>query len=346
MRIALCQLHGAPCAAQENVATLATLTRTLAGTVDLLIVPELFLSGYHVGAARLHAHALVVPDSAACDAALAAGAPPASHPLLRLAQVAREGDVALCVSFAERVGDACFISVGVWECDGRLTALYRKVHLWGPYERSMFTPGPGPSLVHAGGLGGTAYEPFRLRRCEVPLGLLICFDLEFPEPARALALRGARILLCVAASGEAAGFTSVHVAPVRAAENSAALVWVNFPSSSPPPPPLDNEGGAIEVAYSGGSTAVGPDGVPLVAVPPFAAGAAAAPKPGACSGRWVDIAASEKATQAVARYADEHVHVVRIEVDAEEFVRHCTRNPYLHERQAHLFGVVGASGEK
>jgi len=56
--------------------------------------------------------------------------------------------------------------------------VYRKVHLWG-MERRYFTPG----------------TQFRVMKTKIAkIGIGICYDLEFPESARELALQGARVI--------------------------------------------------------------------------------------------------------------------------------------------------------
>ena len=64
-------------------------------------------------------------------------------------------------------------------------ALVRQTHLWSQYERDLFTPG-GPEQLRVVTLPG----PTHLR-----VGVLICYDLEFPEPARVLAVQGAQLLV-------------------------------------------------------------------------------------------------------------------------------------------------------
>ena len=62
-----------------------------------------------------------------------------------------------------------------------MVAVYRKTHLW-DRERLIFTPGDAVPPVLDTAFGR--------------LGVLVCYDLEFPEMPRSLALRGAE-LLCV-----------------------------------------------------------------------------------------------------------------------------------------------------
>ena len=315
MNVALAQLHPAPFDAAANASTIERLLTALGGRADLLILPEQYLSAYHLSDARLRAAALSLPPAAAFSAD---DAPPSQHPLLLLSRLARAHRTAVCVSFPEALGGALHITAAVLDRDGTLAAVHRKTQLWGERERRLFTPGAGP------------LAPFALSAFPgTPLGLLICFELEFPEPARVLALRGARALICVAASAEAANFTSERVAPVRAAENGVALVWVNHPPSAPPPDGAGcggADGGAAAALapapYSGGSGAWGPDGAAL-----HAAG-----------GPWVDEAASAAATSAAAApSAGNAVRVLRVDVDAPAFTAYRARNPYLAERRVDLF---------
>jgi predicted amidohydrolase len=82
--------------------------------------------------------------------------------------------------FAEDDGAALFNSAALVDPTG-LRAVYRKVHLW-DREPLAFTPGDDPPAV-----------------VDTPhgrIGVMVCYDLEFPEWARAAALGGAE-LLCV-----------------------------------------------------------------------------------------------------------------------------------------------------
>jgi predicted amidohydrolase len=127
---------------------------------DIVVLPELVTSGY-VFASR---------DEAA---AVAIGA---DDPLL--AEWGAGG--ALVVGgFCEQGADgALYNSAAVVDAGGVL-AVYRKTHLW-DRERLIFTPGDAaPPLLE------TAFGR---------LGVVICYDLEFPEMPRSLALRGADLI--------------------------------------------------------------------------------------------------------------------------------------------------------
>ena len=59
------------------------------------------------------------------------------------------------------------------------------------------------------------------------IGLLICYDIEFPEPARRLALAGADIILIPTALMEPYVQVASHVIPARAYENQVYLAYAN-----------------------------------------------------------------------------------------------------------------------
>jgi len=87
---------------------------------------------------------------------------------------------------------------------------YRKTHLYSEYEKGIFTPGHLLHPVHFEG---------------VSIGLLICYDIEFPEPSRVLALQGASILICPTANPQT--FTSQITTRNRAYENHVFVCYVN-----------------------------------------------------------------------------------------------------------------------
>lgn len=95
--------------------------------------------------------------------------------------------------------------------DGTLTANYRKTHLWGAYEKSFFTP------------GNEFLEPFDFMGIKV--SMLICFDIEFPEPARILATKGVQLLI-VPTALVGYDMTTITV-PSRALENHIFIAYAN-----------------------------------------------------------------------------------------------------------------------
>ena len=131
---------------------------------QVVVLPELVQSGY-VFTDRSEALSL---------------AETADGPTLQLWQaLARELNLVIVGGFCElRPGDELANSAAMIDANG-LRAVYRKAHLWDA-EKDIFTPGDAPPPV---------VETLHGR-----LGMLICYDLEFPEWVRLPALAGADLL--------------------------------------------------------------------------------------------------------------------------------------------------------
>ena len=101
-------------------------------------------------------------------------------PILQLWQaLARELNLVIVGGFCERLpGDELANSAAMIDANG-LRAVYRKAHLWDA-EKDIFTAGDAPPPV--------------VETVHGRLGMLICYDLEFPEWVRLPALAGADLL--------------------------------------------------------------------------------------------------------------------------------------------------------
>jgi len=159
--VAVAQLDAVPGSPERNLARIEAVLRDLEPRVDLVVFPELYLTGYNLG---LRLGSLAEP----LDGAM----------LGCLADMARRHETALIVGFPERAGRSLYNSAAVVDERGRLAGVYRKIHLF-DQERETFTAGQDPLVV-------------RLK--SVPVGVCICYDLEFPEMARMLALEGAQLI--------------------------------------------------------------------------------------------------------------------------------------------------------
>jgi len=102
-------------------------------------------------------------------------------------------------------------SVACIDRDGSLAAVYRKTQLFGA-EQHLFRPGEELRIVRLAG---------------IEVGPLICFDIEFPEPARQLAAAGAKLL--VTASANMDPFVTDHeiATRARALENRLPHLYAN-----------------------------------------------------------------------------------------------------------------------
>ncbi|MFJ2394080.1 MULTISPECIES: carbon-nitrogen hydrolase family protein [unclassified Streptomyces] len=219
MRTALLQSSGRPGSVVENLKVLdAAAGRAAAAGAGLLAAPEMFLTGYAIGddIARLAEPA----DGDAADA---------------IAEIATRHGVAVAYGYPERSGERVHNSAQLISADGTRLANYRKTHLFGCFERDHFTPGDQP-VVQA--------ELNGLR-----VGLMICYDVEFPENVRAHALAGTDLLVVPTAQMHPFQFVAESVVPVRAFENQMYVAYVNR---------VGVEG---EFEFVGLSTLAGPDGV-------------------------------------------------------------------------------------
>jgi predicted amidohydrolase len=219
MRIAALQMNAA---AGDPAANLYRIERAAAEAAKdgarLLVTPELAVTGYGAGDA------------------FAELAEPADGPTARgVAALAQRYGIAIIAGFAERASEGVYNSALFVDGD-RAPLVYRKSHLYGPYERRHFVP-ERPSAVSFE-LGGL--------RC----GMLICYDVEFPENVRRLAQAGVQLVLVPTAlpAGDHAELIARRMIAVRAFENQIFVAYV------------DHCGSDGRFAYAGLSTIAAPDG--------------------------------------------------------------------------------------
>ncbi|MGW2616324.1 carbon-nitrogen hydrolase family protein [Streptomyces sp. NPDC001500] len=219
MRTALLQSSGRPGSVVENLKVLdEAAERAAAAGAALLVAPELFLTGYAIGddIARLAEPA----DGDSADA---------------VAELATRHGLAIAYGYPERDGETVFNSAQLVSAEGVRLANYRKTHLFGCFERDHFRPG-GQPVVQAELSGLT-------------VGLMICYDVEFPENVRAHALAGTDLLVVPTAQMHPFQFVAESVIPVRAFENQMYVAYVN------------RAGREGEFEFVGLSALAGPDGV-------------------------------------------------------------------------------------
>jgi 5-aminopentanamidase len=222
MRIALLQMTAIAGDVPANLARIAeAATSAEQQSADLLITPELATVGYGAG------------DDIHHLAELRDGAQIAS-----LAAIAADAGLAIIAGFAER--DRAFIYNSAVFTDGRSEpVIYRKSHLYGDYEQAIFAAGdPTATIVAWRGL---------------KLGLLICYDVEFPENVRRLALAGADLVAVPTALpvSPEAEMIAERVIAVRAFENQIFVAYAN------------HTGRDDHFAYAGLSHVAAPDGSTL-----------------------------------------------------------------------------------
>ena len=219
MLIGLLQMEPAAADPARNLARIENAARSAAASgAELMVSPEMSLTGYAIGAdiARL-----AEPRDGAMVGALR--------------QMAAAFGLALLAGFPERDGEHVYNSVVLAKPDGT-SIFYRKCHLYGPDEKAHFSPGAElPPLFEIGGFKA---------------GLLICYDIEFPEMVRGLALAGAELVLVATALAATPCCRRIAetIVPARALENHVFIAYADL---------CGTERG---LAYQGDSSIVGPDG--------------------------------------------------------------------------------------
>lgn len=198
MRLAVYQGNAEPLAFDANLALVdRAAEEASAGGAELLLTPELFVTGY--------APALISSSVTPADVARLAG---------KLTGIAGRHGIGLLYSLpGPGPANDRGITATLVDAAGAALASYTKTHLFGPAERAAFRPGVDAPAITT--FGGTR------------VGIALCYDIEFPEVARAAALRGAELLLVPTALG--AGFENVCtvLVPARALENSLTVAYAN-----------------------------------------------------------------------------------------------------------------------
>jgi 5-aminopentanamidase len=224
MKLALWQTRAFTADVAANLAALDNVAQQArAGGAALLVCPECWLGGYNIGAQ-------------VSEIAEAADGPAAQ----RIAAIARRYELAIAYGYAERAAaGTIFNSVQVVGPQGTPLGHYRKTHLFGPDERTFFQP-------------GTEFAaPFAFAGLKI--GLLICYDVEFPESVRTLALLGADLILVpTALTNEYTRIPEVIV-PARSLENQVFVAYCN------------RTGRENGMRFLGRSCITGPDGHALAA---------------------------------------------------------------------------------
>ncbi|WP_202396081.1 carbon-nitrogen hydrolase family protein [Stappia sediminis] len=219
MKLAACQMPAELKGVEARLAAIADAARQAGSKgTDIAVFPELATTGYGLG------------DD------IRALAEPADGPTIaRLKAVSSECGVALVVGLPLIEDGIAYNACAFIAPDGAVST-YSKIQLYGDYEKALFRPGCAMPPIFD-------YRGMRF-------GLLICFDVEFPERVRDLALRGAEAILVPTALPRIDGgrFIATSVIPVRAFENQVFVVYAN------------HAGRDARFSYQGLSCIAAPDG--------------------------------------------------------------------------------------
>ena len=218
MRIALYQCPPLPLDVAGNLQRLRE-TAQQADNIDLLVLPEMFLTGYNIGAQAVAELAQAHDDDAA----------------QQIAKLAKATGMAIVYGYPERGADGhIYNSAQLLDAHGKSLCNYRKTPLVGELDHSMFSQGPD------------SFPVIELNGWK--LGLLICYDLEFPENTRRLALAGAEVIVVPTANMVPFEFIADVTVRCRAFENHCYVAYANY---------CGHEG---EIHYCGQSSIAAPNG--------------------------------------------------------------------------------------
>lgn len=237
--IALAQMQPKLGEPEDNLIKMSEMINKIASQhrVDMIVFPELVTSGYELGV-RFTEVAERIPG-----------------PSLNLLSK-RANEFGVYVAFGmvskERVESVLYNSAVLIGPEGDLVEVYNKVHLRGE-ERMAFREG------------------FKLPIAQTDIGnigMMIGYDLAFPEVARTLTLEGADLLLCMANWETAQMDEWKTYVRARAYENSVFVAAVN------------RVGEDVTLSFGGESMVVGPRGQVYASLADDTDGETGAPKDG------------------------------------------------------------------
>ena len=172
---------------------------------NLIVFPEMFTTGYRLSSETIKTLAEERNGSV----------------FLKVSQYARDVDMAVLYGypeFEEKDGSKLYYNSAQFiDREGKSLANYRKTHLWIDHHKTeaVFTPGDDLSRVFE-------FHGYKI-------GLLICYDVEFCEAVRTLALKGAEVILAPTAycKDSDASFIPDVLVCAHAFENAVHIAYVN-----------------------------------------------------------------------------------------------------------------------
>ena len=130
-----------------------------------------------------------------------------------LSKLAIKYQMIIAGSLPEKSGDSLFNTSFLIDIDGTVAGRYRKIHLFSYIDEDKFFTAGNQAVVCSTSCG--------------PIGLMICYDLRFPELCRSLAIQGARMVLISAQWPESRISDWDTLLAARAIENQMFIVASN-----------------------------------------------------------------------------------------------------------------------
>lgn len=195
---------------------------------DIVLFPELWQLGY-----------AGCPEQPEARGAWQAQATTADEPFIsRFRELARELDIAVVITYLERWPGAPRNTATLIDRHGEDVLSYAKVHTCDFGMEAAMTPGNSFPVADLDARAGT-----------VRVGIMICYDREFPESARALMLDGAELIL----TPNSCGLNEDRLGHFRARafENMVGVAMTNYATPEPPPAGDPGHCNGHSVAFSG-----------------------------------------------------------------------------------------------
>ena len=189
--------------------------------LDLVVCPELFISGYG-------SFEKIKKYSENRDGKFANN----------IASLAKKTCTAIVYGYPELEVDSLFNSAQLFDSKGLSMANHRKKMLPPTADESkIFTPGQDSSIVSING---------------IKIAIVICYELEFPELIRELALQDVQLIICPTGQSSNWPAAALHNCRTRAFENGIFVAYAN------------STGRLNDINFMGESKIIGPDGIDLV----------------------------------------------------------------------------------
>ena len=224
LRVALMQAMPIASDQEQNLKKADSFCRVAASNeADILLMPEMWNIGYR-GFNKFDEET----TSAWQGQAVPTDGPWVNH----FVKLASELEMAIGATYLQEWSGEPRNAISLINRKGEIALTYAKVHTCDFAFEAALTPGDGWSAADLDTAAG-----------KVRIGLMICFDREFPESARSLMLAGSEVVLtpnaCLLDDLRLAQFQ------VRGVENCMAMVMTNYPA------PQNN---GRSVAYDMGGT--------------------------------------------------------------------------------------------
>jgi N-carbamoylputrescine amidase len=202
MKLALIQMQSAVGQVEENIATASPLIdEACAQGARLLVLPEFWSTGYFPLSIDYSFYDLADGDDGPAMACIKAKV--------------REHGVHIVSTMYERQGPGLYYNTAmVVNPEGEVISKYRKVHV--PARRGL------EKLYYRGGSKFPVVEVEGWR-----VGMMLCYDSLFPEPARCLALGGAELIVVPFGASTTEGTIWDQLMMTRAFENGAYVAPCN-----------------------------------------------------------------------------------------------------------------------